>query len=160
MIYLTGLAFALSAFWFALSGETSTLFLIFFAVALLVSLWLAARLEIIDRDASSWHRLPQFIVYLLWLGVEMAKANIAVIRLVLSPRGASNPGLVKVDFSGRSDLAKAVFANSITLTPGTVTVDVEEGGKFLVHALEADVATPDSFAAMDRRAARTVDGKG
>ncbi len=159
MIYLPGLALALSAFWFALSGETSVMFLSFFAVSLLASLWLAARLEIIDRDASPWLRLPQMLLYIPWLIVEVLKANLSVIRIVMTPWRPVSPAMTRVRFSGRTDLAKALFANSITLTPGTVTVDVEGASVFLVHALKHENAQPEAFAEMDRRAARAADGK-
>ena len=59
---------------------------------------------------------------------------------------------------GKADLGKALFANSITLTPGTVTVD-NEGPRLLVHALVRESAHPSSFASMDRDSARAADGK-
>jgi multicomponent Na+:H+ antiporter subunit E len=68
-----------------------------------------------------------------------------------------NPALVKVKTRCESDLAKTVFANSITLTPGTVTVEVE-GDKLLVHALFEESATPESFAEMDERSWKAADG--
>ena len=57
-----------------------------------------------------------------------------------------------------SDLAKTIFANSITLTPGTVTVEIE-GDKFLVHALFEESAAPEAFVEMDERSYRAADGK-
>ncbi len=157
MIYLPGLALALAALWFALSGETGVLFLFFGLLSVLASIWLAARLEIIDRDASPWHRLPSLLLYHFWLLWQIIKSNIEVIASVLNPTKAVDPGTVDLDLSCRSDLAKTTFANSITLTPGTVTIDIDKG-VMTVHALNKTNATPQSFAQMERLASRASDG--
>lgn len=158
MAYAFGLLVALAAFWFALSGETSPFFLGLSAVAVLAALWLSARLKLIDREASPYHRAPQLLVYLAWLIGQIVKANIAVISRVLGPKHAIDPAMVEVETSAHSRLGTALFANSITLTPGTVTVDVDKR-KLKVHALVRENASVESFAPMDRKAARAADGK-
>jgi multicomponent Na+:H+ antiporter subunit E len=158
MIYLPGLVLALGAFWFALSGQTAWLFLLLGVISVLLSVWLAGRLGIIGRDASPYHRTVQMLVYTFWLVGEIIKANITVIRSVLDPRHTISPALVKVPAGCRSDLAKALFANSITLTPGTVTVDVAKG-TFLVHALQEEHSRVHTFAPMDRNASLAADGR-
>lgn len=157
MIYLPGLGLALAALWFALSGETGVLLLFFGVLSVLASVWLAARLQIIDRDASPWHRLPSLVVYHFWLLWQIIKSNIEVIGSVLLPGKAVDPGVVDLNISCRSDLAKTTFANSITLTPGTVTIDVDKG-VMTVHALHKANATAPSFATMERLASRASDG--
>lgn len=157
MAYIPGLLVALAAFWFALSGETSPLFLILAAVSVLLVLWLSARLKIIDRNASPYHRLPQILLYGVWLLGEIVKSNIAVIRKIVGPAHAIDPVMVHVPTSARTDLGKAMFANSITLTPGTVTVDVD-GDRLKVHALVRETSGLASFAPMDRKAAAAADG--
>lgn len=158
MTYLPGLAIALAALWFALSGETSPMFLMLGAISVLAALWLAARLRIIGRDASPYHRTAQLLVYLVGLLVQIVAANFAVIARILGPRHAIDPVMVKVDTRAKTDLGRALFANSITLTPGTVTVDIE-GDKLLVHALVRESSPVSSFAPVDRAAARAADGK-
>ena len=157
MIYLPGLGLSLAALWFALSGETGILFLFFGLLSVLASIWLAARLEIIDRDASPWHRLPSLLIYHSWLLLQIIKSNIEVISSVLLPSKVVDPGVVDLNISCRSDLAKTTFANSITLTPGTVTVDVDKG-VMTVHALHKSNATAPAFAQMERLASRASDG--
>lgn len=157
LIYLPGLALSLAALWFTLSGETGVLFLFFGLLSVLASIWLAARLGIIDRDASPWHRLPSLLVYHFWLLWEIIKSNVEVISSVLNPRKEITPATVDLDLSCRSDLAKTTFANSITLTPGTVTIDVDKG-VMTVHALLKTNATPQAFAQMERLASRASDG--
>lgn len=159
MAYLPGLLVALAVFWFALSGEASPLFLFLGTVSVLLVLWLAGRLKIIDRDASPYHRAPQMLLYGGWLIVEIVKSNITVIRKILAPSHAIDPDVVTVTTSAKSDLGKAIFANSITLTPGTVTLDVD-GDKLKVHALVRETSPVSSFADMDRKAAAAADGKG
>ena len=156
MIYLPGLVLALAVLWFALSGQTSPFFIGLGVVSVLLTLWLAGRLRIIDRNASPFYRLPQMLVYLGWLIVEVVKANIAVIARVLGPRHAIDPAVVRLRTRARTDLGKALFANSITLTPGTVTIDVQ-GDKVMVHALVREKASVASFEPMDRRAAAAAD---
>jgi len=156
MTYLPGLTAALAALWFALSGETAPMFLALGVLSVLFALWLSARLGILGRDASPYHRAVQLLLYLVWLVGEILKANIAVIARVLGPRHAIDPDLVRVKTQARSDLGKALFSNSITLTPGTVTVDIE-GDIFSVHALVREASRPGSFNVMDRLAARAGD---
>jgi multicomponent Na+:H+ antiporter subunit E len=157
MTYLPGLLIALTAFWFALSGLASPYFLGLAVVAVLLALWLSARLGVIGRDASPYHRAILLASYLGWLLGEIVKSNITVIARVLGPRSAIDPAMVTVKTKARTELGKALFANSITLTPGTVTVDVD-GDELKVHALVRENASPASFEAMDRRAARAADG--
>jgi multicomponent Na+:H+ antiporter subunit E len=156
MTYLPGLLIALAAFWFALSGEASPFFLGLAVISVLLTLWLAARLKVIDRDASPYHRVPQMLIYAVWLIGEIVKSNIAVIGRVLGPRHAIDPAVVRLRSVACTDLGKALFANSITLTPGTVTIDVE-GDRVIVHALVRETASVASFEGMDRRAAAAAD---
>ncbi len=158
MAYLPGLLLALSAFWIALSGETSPLFLMLGALSVLLTLWLAARLKIVGRDASPWHRALHMLVYAVWLAGQVVKSNMAVIRKILGPAHAIDPVMVNVTTTARTDLGKALFANSITLTPGTVAVDVE-GDRLKIHALVREASPATAFSVMDRKAAAAADGR-
>jgi multicomponent Na+:H+ antiporter subunit E len=157
MSYLPGLVAALALLWFALSGQTSLFFLVLAGVSIVLTLLIAARLKIIGRDASPYHRAPQLLLYTFWLLWQIVKANVGVIVRVLGPRHAIDPAMVSLTSKARSDLGKALFANSITLTPGTVTVDVA-GDTVKVHALVRENAGEASFAPMDRHAARAAGG--
>lgn len=157
MTYVPGLVIALAAFWFAMSGLLSPFFLALAVIAVLSTLWLSAQLRILGRDASPYHRALQMLFYSVWLLGQILKANLGVIARVLGPRHAIDPVIVEVKTKSRTDLGTALFANSITLTPGTVTVDVD-GDQLKVHALVRKSATPASFAPMDRRAAHAADG--
>jgi multicomponent Na+:H+ antiporter subunit E len=158
MIYALGLLAALVGFWFVLSGQTSPFFVGVAVIAIIATMWLSARLKVIDRDGSPYHRAPQLLLYLGWLFGEIVKANVAVIARVIGPSHAIDPAMVEVKSSAKSSLGRALFANSITLTPGTVTVDVV-GQTLKVHALVRENAGAESFEAMDRKSARTADAR-
>lgn len=161
MGYFLGLIVVLVALWTGLSGEytlTKPLIASLGAISILLSAILAYRFDILDREGSPYARLPQLIAYWGWLVVEIFKANWVVIKACLRSTLDINPALVKVKTACESDLARTVFANSITLTPGTVSVEVE-GNKILVHALYEDSAGPGAFDEMDRRSRDACDGK-
>jgi len=157
--YIVGLVIALCAFWLGLSGHYTPLILSLGAVSIVISVLLTARLTGIDRDSSPYFKIFGIIAYFPWLMWEIIKANYTVIRACLRADLDIAPALVKVKTTCRSDYAKVLFANSITLTPGTVTVDVD-GDKLLVHALYEDGAGPEAFVEMDRRSKMAVDHGG
>src|SRR3990167_4762231 len=106
----------------------------FLALSVVLTLLLSARLKIIDREGAPYVRLFGFVSYYPWLFWEIVKANWIVIKACLRADLDITPALVKVKTICRTDLAKVTFANSITLTPGTVTVEID-GDKLLVHGL-------------------------
>lgn len=159
MAYFLGLLVALVGFWLGMSGHFSPLLLSLGGVSVVACLILAYRLDVIDREGAPYVRIVGFALYFPWLTKEIIKANWTVIRACLRAELDIVPALVKVKTVCSSDLAKVTFANSITLTPGTVTVEVE-GDRLLVHALYEQDAQPEAFAEMDRRSARAIDGKG
>ncbi len=159
MAYLLGIFLAIAAFWMGNSGHYTPLMLGFAALSMALTLVLCARLNIIDREGAPYVRLFGFIAYFPWLFWEVVKSNWIVIKACLRADLDINPALVKVKTVCKSDLAKVVFANSITLTPGTVTIEIE-GDKLLVHGLYEANTAPESFADMDRRCARAADPAG
>lgn len=159
MGYFLGLLITLVVFWYTMSGMNEPLILGFGAVSIVITMLLSWRLKVVDKDSSPYGRIVQFLLYWAWLLVEIVKANWRVIRACVKADLDINPALVKVKTVCRSDLAKTTFANSITLTPGTVTLSVE-GDKMLVHALYEEDAEPGAFDEMDRRSARAADGAG
>ncbi|PIE15868.1 MAG: hypothetical protein CSA68_05490 [Rhodobacterales bacterium] len=91
-----------------------------------------------------------FTKYILWLLVEIARANWAVTKLVLARDMKIRQHMFIVPISQRTDLGQVIFANSITLTPGTITVDVN-GRDFMVHAVSYNDDDPEALADMDAR---------
>jgi multicomponent Na+:H+ antiporter subunit E len=117
--------------WLVLSGHWDVMHLLFGATASALVAWLNHD----DEPVSGLVRaLPRLAWYVPWLLVEIARANLAVVRIVLDPRLPMDPVVVRFRLPVRSDLAVTMLANSITLTPGTITLDVE-GDEMVVHAL-------------------------
>ena len=83
--------------------------------------------------------LPHIVVYVVVLLVEIIRSNLAITKLVLSPHIDVEPCLVKFKTPLKTDAARVALANSITLTPGTITVSLE-GDNLLVHALNREIA--------------------
>jgi multicomponent Na+:H+ antiporter subunit E len=143
------LGFILFGLWFALSGHTELLLLGFGAASSVVIVLIAWRLGILDHEAVPLQLGLRFIGFWAWLAGQIVKANLEVTRLVVSPR-AIDPRLVRVKATQRSDMGRVIHANSITLTPGTVSVEIE-GNEILVHALTPKFAETTGLDALDRR---------
>ena len=129
-------------FWIILNGRL-TLDVVVFGLAISAGLTLFTRKFLglsRDRDReflSEWRRLAAYLGYLIG---EVIKANLAVIRRILTFSEPPDPVLVKFDSDIKGGTAKALLANSITLTPGTITVDID-GDQFVVHALQKEYGT-------------------
>lgn len=133
--YLVGFSACLSA-WILLTGSIDTAELATGAVVALVAVVAAGdRLSLLAglrlSLLSPWHLLR----YLAYFLVQLALSNLDMARRVLSPRLPLNPGLVEVRTGLKSDLGRMLLANSITLTPGTLTVDMEDD-RLLIHWID------------------------
>ncbi|MCI9427546.1 MAG: Na+/H+ antiporter subunit E [Eubacterium sp.] len=93
----------------------------------------------IEKDILLLRKLPLILLYILVLFWEIIKANVSAIRLTLSYRNEIDPVIVQFQTGLKTDLANVVLANSITLTPGTITVAMEED-ELTVHALDVSLA--------------------
>ena len=144
------------ATWLLLSGVYQPLFFLLGAISCAICVGIALRMEVVDRETHPVHLSAKLPVYWLWLSKEIVLANVDVARRILSPSLPIRPRLFRVRASQRDELGKVIYANSITLTPGTVTVDID-GDEFVVHALseasEGDLETGE----MDRRVAALED---
>jgi multisubunit Na+/H+ antiporter MnhE subunit len=112
----------------------------------------------VDVDQDRWEFAPTLVhwgklfVYVFWLLIEIAKANIQVAYLVLHPRKPIRPLLLGFRVGLRSPISRVTLGNSITLTPGTLTLEIKEDW-FLVHALGESSATSLLTGAMQQRVA-------
>ncbi|MET0546590.1 MAG: Na+/H+ antiporter subunit E [Caulobacterales bacterium] len=156
MGYAAGLAAAASLLWACLSGRladpVSVAFGVFAVIAVVLVAW---RIEALDAEGAPYLRVLGLFTYSLWLLTQIALANIAVARKALSPRGAIAPTLVRYRTQSGLDLSRVIFANSVTLTPGTVTVEIEDDA-ILVHALDERAVSAEEFAVMERRVMRAT----
>ncbi|MEO1040473.1 MAG: Na+/H+ antiporter subunit E [Pseudomonadota bacterium] len=152
------LTLVLIVLWLVLSGYWFKPILLFFgACGVITAMALTLRTGLLDDESAPFPRILPFLSYWRWLGGEILKANVYVVRTALKPELDITPTLTRVPVRAESGLARATFANSITLTPGTVTVEVEENG-FLVHALSRELTDQEAFAEMERRTIEAADG--
>ncbi len=138
--------------WLLLSGIYTPLLLTFGAAAALVVVLLMRRMDRVDGRALDYTFGLRPLAYLPWLLWEIVKANLHVAKVVLTPRLPVRQRLVRVKGAQRTEFAQVVYGNSITLTPGTITLDIRDG-TFLVHALTDEAADGLLEGAMDRKAA-------
>jgi len=150
------LILGLTATWLTLSGYFKPMLLILGAISIVLVLFMCFRMKIMDRETVPYSSTPQTLSYFVWLFIEIVKANMSVVKAVLSPDMEISPTLTKVPTPQKTDIAKTMFANSITLTPGTVSVDLTDK-HILVHALLSEMSDPADFEEMGVRAAWAVD---
>ena len=146
------LVLALAGLWLLLSGYLDKpLLLIFGAVSSVFVAWLAWRAGMLDGQSVPGEVFPGIIGYMLWLSGEVGKANVMVIRQALAIEPKLSPKMFTVPNPPRSELGKVIFANSVTLTPGTVTVSEDE---LLIHGLTEELADEEGIKAMGARVAK------
>ncbi len=149
------IALLLFGYWLALSGHYEWWLVAFGAVlSVLVVLFCFAK-NVTDAEGFPIGLFPRGLIYWPWLLWQIVLSGLRVTRLILSPSLPISPTLVKVDAQQETAVGLVTYANSITLTPGTISVEVEEG-EFLVHAVNFCDEDLDALAEMDRRVSTTV----
>jgi len=143
--------------WLMWSGHYSPLLLLLGALSCGLVLILASRTGFFEVDIYALHLGPALPQYWFWLLKEITKANFTVARIVLSPRMPIEPVIVSVDARHLPLVSQATLANAITLTPGTVSIDVDRG-MIEVHCLTAAAALELKGGEMVRRAAMLTEG--
>jgi multicomponent Na+:H+ antiporter subunit E len=152
-----GLILILSVVWVLWSGHREPWMLTLGAVSVLLVVWLTWHLNILDEESVPLHLTFRLVWYVPWLIKEIARANVDVARRVLNPRLPIRPAVVRFTASSQTELGRVILANSITLTPGTVSVDVQ-GESIRVHVLTYSGDPEDVAGAIDRRVTQ-LEGK-
>lgn len=154
---IVALVVALFAFWLLLSGMFTPFLLAAGLGASIAVAALAWRMEVADPEGHPIHLAVRALSYWPWLLKEIAVAGWQVTKIILHPRLPVSPALVRFRPSQASIVGLVTHANSITLTPGTITVEAEPG-EFLVHALTREGAQALAGSEMDRRVRRLEGG--
>jgi multicomponent Na+:H+ antiporter subunit E len=147
------LAFVLFLFWVALSGHYTPFFVAIGIGSAFLSALAAARLGIVDSEGHPVHLLWGAFTYVPWLLWEIAKSAWAVSILILHPRLPISPTMTRIIAGQKTTIGIAIHANSITLTPGTITTGVKDN-VLTVHALTRDGAVEVEAGRMDARCRR------
>jgi len=140
----------LAVAWLLLSGHYTPLILAFGVTSVVVVVAIALRMDVVDHEGFPIHLTRRFPGYWIWLGIEIVKANIDVAKRIWSPSLPISPTLYLLNTTQPGELGQVIYANSITLTPGTVSVSLVDG-KVLVHAIAREVGDDLAAGEMDRR---------
>jgi multicomponent Na+:H+ antiporter subunit E len=145
------LGIVLGVLWLLLSGHFRPLLLVLGFCSVSVVVFLAMRMEVVDHEGHPVHlNIMATINYWLWLLKAIFLANIDVCRRILSPGLPISPTVVNITSTNDDDLLHVIYANSITLTPGTVSMSVD-GNIIKVHALTQEGAAELEAGEMNRR---------
>lgn len=151
MLHAASVFLALSAFWLLLSGMFTPFLLAAGAGSALAVLAFARRMDVVDHEGHPTHLGWRALInYWPWLALEIVKSSWDVSRRILHPRLPISPNLVRFRPSQTTPLGLVIHANSITLTPGTITIEAGRD-EFFVHALTRDGARGVTSGDMDRR---------
>jgi multicomponent Na+:H+ antiporter subunit E len=147
------LALMLAALWVLLSGLFKPILLGLGTVSVMLTLLLAHRMGVVDITGHPVRAAFRYVPYWPWLAVEIVKSSIDVARRILSPSMPVRPTVFEIRASQQTVVGRVVLANSITLTPGTVTLDVD-GDRLTVHSLSHEAVEYALDGGMDRRVTR------
>ena len=123
----------LTSTWLLWSGLYTPLLLALGAFSCAVTLYLAHRMSLLD-EMNLLRILLRLPAYWLWLAGEVVRSSLEVARIVLDPRLPASPTLVTLKDLPKGAIGQAILGNSIILTPGTLTLDLQ-GDELLAHSL-------------------------
>lgn len=138
----------LALVWIAWSWHFEPLVVGFGVVAVVLTVALSKRMNILDEEGEPFEINIRLIRYIPWLVIEVLKANFQVAKLILDPEMPISPRLLKVRANQRTTLGQVIHANTITLTPGTISLDLRDN-TILVHALSAEAQHQDESGRVD-----------
>ncbi len=113
-------------FWLLLSGYFDALLLSLGVASVAIIVFVSHRMDIADHETHPLHLAVGKLTYFPWLCWQIVLANLDVAKAILNPKDGVYPTLLRVRASQKSGMGRVIYANSITLTPGTVTVDINE----------------------------------
>ena len=158
-MHIFGLTIFFMVIWLLLSGHY-TLMLVGLGIAsVLLVIAISIRMEIVDKEGQGTHvNFIRLAKYLVWLLKEIIKANIDVCLRIVRPSMPISPTLLTIQSLQKTDFGRVVYANSITLTPGTISINID-ADKIAVHALTLEAADQLKQGEMNSRAATIESGR-
>lgn len=150
MKYTASLGLVLLVVWLLWSGHYTPFLMSLGLFSCVFVLLMVRRMGLVDGESVPLSLGLRPLLYAPWLAWEVARANVDVARIILDPRLPIDPRMIRVESGQRSELGRVIYANSITLTPGTVSVEMT-GKTITVHALTREAAEGLASGVMDRR---------
>lgn len=149
--HVAGLIFKLTLLWLLLSGHYTPLLLSLGLMSIILVTIICLRMNIIIFEQPEiLLQIFRYIPYTFWLVIEILRSNIDVIKRILNPLLPISPRWVTIRTTQKTDFSKVIYANSITLTPGTISMDVD-GNNIDVHALSESGADGLATGQMDKK---------
>ena len=140
LLRICSIILILFAFWLMLSGQFSTLLVTLGVFSALLSVAVSMRMRLFHGRTHLAELVWTLPKYWLWLSFQIAKSGLDVALRIVHPKLPIEPGFIKIPVSKSSGLGRATYANSITLTPGTLTIEIDEEN-ILVHTLTKAAGT-------------------
>jgi len=129
----------MAVLWLLLSGLFKTQLLVLGVVSVMLVGWLANKMRVLQhRGQPIYFRFLHILEYWGWLGWQILLSNIDVTKRILQADMPIKPTLRRVAATPDTDLGRVIYANSITLTPGTTAINFTPDDEILVHALHED----------------------
>ena len=150
------LFFILLLVWLLLSGHYTFLIISLGVISCLFCVYLTRRANILDNELLPVTFFPRIIQYIIWLIKEIIVSNISTAKVILT--NSENPEIFIVKCTQKTPEGKTTYANSITLTPGTVTTDIKNN-ILEVHALTSDFGDDVRSGDMDKKVTWLEKGK-
>ena len=129
----------LFALWLGLSGQINVMLISVGLVSTLVILYIAYRMDRIDKDIYPAHMTVLLLRFWLFLAREVIIANIDVIRRIFKPGKNISPQLFELPLTLEADVSRVIYANAITMTPGTVSANLDKK-TITIHTLSIEAA--------------------
>jgi len=143
------LGVVLFALWLGLSGQLNAMMLSMGLASTLVILYFTHRMDVIDKEIYPAHMTVLLLRFWLFLAREVIRANIDVIKRIFKPGKNISPQLFELPLTLQSDVSRVIYANAITLTPGTVSANLDKK-TVTVHTLSIEAAQDLSSGRMAR----------
>lgn len=159
LVHKLSMFVVLFGFWMVLSGRTETKFIVYGLLTAVVTTWVTYPLLLVpNKEGSKKYfvfgvSIPKFIMYFFWLMWQLVLANIDVLLATTAQELDIDPKVVRFYFRADNPMASVVLANSITLTPGTVTINVTDDGLYEIHALTRGAAAGVLDGSMQKKVA-------
>jgi len=150
MRHTISLSLALVAFWLLNSGHYTSLILWLGVISIVAVVYIVHRMDVVDHESQPLGLSKKILGYYVWLAKEIILANISVVKQIWLGKDTISPTLTTIYASQKTDMGKVIYANSITLTPGTVTVDIV-ADRITIHALMRETIKGLETGEMDRR---------
>ncbi len=158
MIHSVGAFLSLYVFWLLLSGYFTPFLMMAGAACSLAVVLYTRHMRVLDSEGHPLYLVWPATLYWCWLLVEILKSGWTVVRIIVDPKLPISPTLVRFKPGQTTPVGLVTHANSITLTPGTITV-MAEPDEFLIHGLTRDSAAGVVDSKMDRLVSRAMEGR-